>query len=166
MCFYGWVIWFWSVIERQSSCFYCCGVETHFLSIGSSIRLQSLWEAKCYQERAFSDMSFSGKTKWLMCPPFLRSMLEDGWFPPLSHPSWSYGFVLATASQFHGYSWSSLNKFPSWVSTRFNFKHFIKLWITLSLNIFFYFCICKVGQVKVWHFLYRTAFSRGSVVGE
>lgn len=42
--------------------FYCRVVETHFLSIQSSICLQGFWEAECYQEGygVFSDVFFSG----------------------------------------------------------------------------------------------------------
>lgn len=62
----------------------------------------------------------------------------------LSGPSWSHSFVLATASVW----WMQLRflKFPSCISTRWNFKHFIKLWITLSLNTSLYSCVRKVGQ--------------------
>lgn len=98
-CFYGWVIWFWGVIESQSLLLLPCGGKSfspHSIQ-DPSVRLGG---EERYQEgpRAFSELSFSAKTKWLICPPFLRAVLEAGGFPPLSHPSWSCSFVLATAS--------------------------------------------------------------------
>lgn len=98
-CFYGWVIWFWGVIESQSLLSLLCGgksfsppsLQDPLVRLGGGERCQE-------GHRAFSGLSFSGKTQWLICPPFLRAVLEAGGFPPLSHPSWSSGFVLATAS--------------------------------------------------------------------
>lgn len=97
-CFYGWMIWFWGVIESQSLFLLLCGGKS-FSPHSVQDLLVRLGGEEPYQEGHGPFLGCPSVVKqWLICLPSLRAVLGAGGFPPLSHPSWSCSFVLATAS--------------------------------------------------------------------
>lgn len=103
-CFYGWTIWFWGVIESQSLFLLLCGGKSF-----SPHSVQDLWwgsEGRNIIRRvlgpSWADLQCYNTV--IDLPSFPGAVLEAGGFPPLSHPSWSCSFVLATAS----ISWAQL----------------------------------------------------------